>query len=154
MGKHSVLWPENDYLIIEGAKNKMSPRDIGKEIGCTKNAVSGRAFRLGINFSKPKTYRLRKAKAPLKRVAKAPPLPTPEPMEKTSESDNILYDSGSFHKTLLDRGTDECAWPVNDRDIDGEHFYCAHETEPGQSYCAHHRARGTQPYRPRQRNLR
>jgi len=127
--------------------------------GCTRNAVIGHIRdskdRLGVSLKKQKSYRVNKPQKRLKRVKKAPPLPTPEPVETTFSVDNDLYDSGSFHKPLCERDSElednECKWIVNDRDTDGMHLFCGHETEPNESYCPHHKKRSTPPCSPRER---
>jgi len=132
---------------------------IAREMGFTRGKVIGRIHRKkndwGVSLSKPTTYRVQEPKTRLKRVTKAPPLPTPEPVETTFSVDNDLYDSGSFHKPLCERDSElednECKWIVNDRDTDGMHLFCGHETEPNESYCPHHKKRSTPPCSPRER---
>ena len=143
---YGTAWTrEQDDEVIERIKLNNSAGKIAEELGYSRGKVMGRYRRMkevwGVSLSKPKTYRVKRRKGKLVRVKKAPPITTPNPIDTTVSLDRTLYDSGSFHKTLLDRGTNECKWPVNDRDIDGEHLYCAHETELNQPYCAHHRAR-------------
>ncbi|GEO79939.1 GcrA family cell cycle regulator [Pararhodospirillum oryzae] len=84
--------------------------EIGKELGVSKNAVVGKAHRLGLK-SRP---------SPIKRGAKEA---KPEPKIRS----------------LVDLSAHTCRWPIGDPRDPGFHF-CGKPTLPGKPYCAEHAA--------------
>lgn len=86
----------------------LSTGEIGKRIGVSKNAVVGKAHRLGLK-SRP---------SPIKR---AKPKPKAEPAKVT----------------IFDLTAHSCRWPHGDPKHDNFHF-CGKQTVPGKPYCAEH----------------
>lgn len=111
-------------------------------IGVSRNAVIGKAHRLGLTRRvrpvalKPKRYAAPMPKA--KRleekaaVAKAPPTPIPPPPISVEGA-----------KTLTLKGACECSWPVGS--VEGHALFCCAPVEPGKSYCAGHLRKAYQP---------
>ena len=121
---------------------------IGKTLGVTKNAVIGKAHRLGLSsrpspVKKPAQAR-RKAAAPKKEapVALAPPPVEPEPSEKPEKI------------TILELTDRICKWPLGHPGEDDFQF-CGRTSIVGQPYCAFHGAmayQAPQPRKDRRRN--
>jgi GcrA cell cycle regulator len=86
-----------------------STSEIGKRIGVSKNAVVGKAHRLGL-ISRP---------SPIKRTAPPPPVISAAP------------------KTYAQPGGRTCSWPIGDPRKPGFAF-CSEHALPGKPYCAQH----------------
>lgn len=101
-----VLWAEG-----------LTTGEIGKRLGVSKNAVVGKAHRLGL---KGRPSPIKKAKQPRPAAATAK---EPEPKMKT----------------LVDLSANTCRWPIGDPREPGFHF-CGAPAIPGKPYCAEHAA--------------
>ena len=101
-----VLWAEG-----------LTTGEIGKRLGVSKNAVVGKAHRLGL---KGRPSPIKKAKQPRQAAA---PVKEPEPKMKT----------------LVDLSANTCRWPIGDPREPGFHF-CGAPAIPGKPYCATHAA--------------
>jgi GcrA cell cycle regulator len=84
--------------------------EIGKRLGVSKNAVVGKAHRLGLK-SRP---------SPIKRTKKKLPVETKV-------------------KSIIDLGPNTCRWPHGDPKEPGFHF-CGKRSIPGKPYCPEHAA--------------
>lgn len=100
--------------------------DIGKALGVSKNAVVGKAHRLGLN-SRP---------SPIRRdddETAAPELPLkPVKTEKVKKPAEKLF-------TVNDLTHSSCRWPVGDPK-DADFHFCGKEALPDKPYCAEHAA--------------
>lgn len=88
--------------------------EIGKELGISKNAVVGKAHRLGLNNRESPMRRLRK-EARMSKQAKIR-------MEWVR---------------LVDLKINSCRWPIGEPDHSDFHF-CGKEVKTGKPYCAEH----------------
>lgn len=88
--------------------------EIGKQLGVSKNAVVGKAHRLGLK-GRP---------SPIKRTGKAP--------AKAAEPEPRVH-------SMVDLSHNTCRWPIGDPKEPGFHF-CGRPTLPGKPYCAEHAA--------------
>lgn len=91
--------------------------EIGKRLGVSKNAVVGKAHRLGLK-GRP---------SPIKR-AKNSRQSSPAPKEKDKKI-----------RSVVDLSANTCRWPIGDPREPGFHF-CGAPTLPGKPYCAEHAA--------------
>lgn len=86
--------------------------EIGKRLGVSKNAVVGKAHRLGLK-GRP---------SPIKRPETAAPAPKKEPVK--------IF-------TLTDLSHNTCRWPIGDPKHEDFRF-CGKQVYPGKPYCAEH----------------
>lgn len=102
-----------------------STAEIGRQLGVTKNAVVGKAHRMGLP-SRPSPISRRRLKAVM-----ASPLPKPafRPMQRPSEPEPDYLARG--------KGRGKCQWPIGDPREEGFSF-CDQQAEPGRSYCLEH----------------
>ncbi len=105
--------------------------DIGKALGVSKNAVVGKAHRLGLN-SRP---------SPIRRgdeEAGAEEAPAPEPKETKKVSGKREKPKEKLF-TVNDLTSNSCRWPIGDPKDEDFHF-CGKEALPGKPYCLEHAA--------------
>ena len=130
-------------------KKGLSASQIAEELGenITRNAVIGKAHRLGLS-SRPSPVKKpaqakRKAAAPKKEAPVAAPPPVePEPSEKPEKI------------TILELTDRICKWPLGHPGEDDFQF-CGRVSVQGQPYCAFHGAmayQAPQPRKDRRRN--
>ncbi|MDD4520138.1 MAG: global cell cycle regulator GcrA-like protein [Alphaproteobacteria bacterium] len=97
--------------------------EIGKRLGVSKNAVVGKAHRLGLESRPSPIHREEKTKEkPVKAKKKAAVKKAPKKKEKL---------------VLNDLHFNSCRWPIGDPKDPDFHF-CGKETFMGRPYCAEH----------------
>lgn len=104
-----------DEMVVELAKlweQGLTTGEIGRRLGISKNAVVGKAHRLGLQ-SRPSPIKREKGK------------------EDKPEKKNKKY------ITLMDLTTRMCRWPIGDPREENFHF-CGKEIPVGGTYCSHH----------------
>ncbi len=124
----------------------LSAREIANNIGndFTKNAVIGRAHRLGLkkrhtlqgarSTSKPRTCKPRTSK-PSKPASVGKSKPPSLALSITLAIGNPdTVEPSTGRKGVLEIGADECRWPMPG---DGKTM-CSHQKREGSSYCDHH----------------
>lgn len=157
------MWTEQACASLRGLwREGMPTREIGKRIGKSKNAVIGKARRLGLGLHqdcnsrrmerkpeertphpqgprKPRgTYKTRTNKTSWRQVGK------PKPPAKIVVEIVDTFIPLDQRKTLLQLGENDCRFPVGDPTkgfwCNEEFFYCGGPTD-GSPYCAGHAAR-------------
>lgn len=132
-------------------------QDIADAIGdgVTKNAVIGRAHRLGLP-QRDKTTLHRSRRITLAPVAFS--RVTPDDLVKIFVVDgvrdnNTHSDIGALHRSVLTVEDRECRWPIGDPKSRDFHF-CGRAAVPGKSYCGAHCKIAFQAPDPRRHNVR
>lgn len=90
--------------------------DIGKRLGVSKNAVVGKAHRLGLQ-GRP---------SPIKRGQEAE-VPEPKPRKRQEKKSH----------TVVDLSAHTCRWPIGDP-RDSDFHFCGEPSLSGKPYCAQH----------------
>ena len=124
---------EMDKIVLENY-NKMPAKQIAKLLGVTKNAVIGRAKRLGLSRTKEARVKSHKPLSPfgswrrkwLDRIQRMF-RPRPEPV-------TVVFTPGGI--TIMDLTEATCRWPVSGTGADM--MYCGGEVHKEQSYCLEH----------------
>lgn len=144
------------HLIGLGLSTARIAREMGN--GITRNAVIGKARRLGITLQPltksgaPRTQRSPLPRVPKPRIERRGGFkPTPMPAAPTfvAEEPVISIDDqlipAEQRCTLLDLKKDSCRWPVGDPILDpANFFFCGAVRAEGSSYCRHHDRRSKQ----------
>ncbi len=102
--------------------------DIGKRLGISKNAVVGKAHRLGL---KGRPSPIKRDTAGEGGVAGEVAKPKPKAKAKPPEPKKI--------RSLVDLSANTCRWPIGDPKEAGFHF-CGGNAMSGKPYCAEHAA--------------
>lgn len=103
--------------------------DIGKALGVSKNAVVGKAHRLGLN-SRPSPIRRDEDEAA-----------TPELPLNPVKTEKVKAAKKQAEKlfTVNDLTHSSCRWPIGDPK-DADFHFCGKEALPDKPYCAEHAA--------------
>ena len=124
-------------------KKGLSASQIAEELGdVTRNAVIGKAHRLGLS-SRPSPLKKAAKAAPEKKAkpaAKKKPAAKPKPKAVEKEEPEVIT-----ILTLTDR---MCKWPLG-HPGDDDFRFCGRKTVPGQPYCGYHAAMAYQAPQPR-----
>ena len=124
---------EMDKIVLENY-NKMRAKQIAELLGVTKNAVIGRAKRLGLSRTKEARVKSHKPLSPfgswrrkgwdrIQRMFR----PRPEPVTVVSIPGGI---------SIMELTGSTCRWPVSGTGADM--MYCGGEVHKEQSYCLEH----------------
>lgn len=97
--------------------------EIGKRLNISKNAVVGKAHRLGLK-GRP---------SPIKRDKPAAASPAARPTAKAKPAEPRKI------RSVVDLSAHTCRWPIGDPKEPGFHF-CGGNSMPGKPYCAEHAA--------------
>ena len=124
---------EMDKIVLENY-NKMRAKQIAELLCVTKNAVIGRAKRLGLSRTKEARVKSHKPLSPfgswrrkgwdrIQRMFRPRPDPAP-----------VVYTPGGI--TIMDLTGSTCRWPVSGTGADM--MYCGNEVHKEKSYCVEH----------------
>jgi GcrA cell cycle regulator len=135
-----VHWTEEQDQYLREHRGKLSSSQIGAQLGCTKNAVIGRANRIGLG--RLRSYNdfeeINHAKR-VKKIAK-------ERVARPATVNLVALPPPSFddaaipveqRKSTLELGPHDCRWPVGDPQEPG-FFFCGAIQRDDSSYCAAH----------------
>ena len=136
-----MSWTDERIAQLKKCWDKgLSASQIATELGegVTRNAVIGKAHRLGLK-SRPSPVKTdaKKAKAPAAKKA----APKPKAAAKTDSSK-------VKHITLLELNERICKWPIGHPGEEDFHF-CGESSEAGHPYCAKHCGEAYQAQAPR-----
>lgn len=149
---------EEDDSLRRFIKEGLASGQIATALGRSRNAVVGRAKRLGLVFMTQAGMRRREVKE--QRESSAPRVPSRkhQPLggnrfkslrEKATETEAAPKELPRWtahsdapeprNLSLVDLEWLDCRWPVNNPERGQEHLFCGHKRASGSSYCAHHR---------------
>jgi len=129
------FWDDKmDQVVLENYNKGMRAKKIGELLGVKKNAVIGRARRLGLSRTKEARVKSHKPLAPLgswrrkgwdriQRMFR----PRPEPVP-------VVYKPGGI--TFMDLTNATCRFPISG--IKSETMYCGAKIHSKKPYCLHH----------------
>jgi len=110
--------------------------EIGKTLGVSKNAVVGKAHRLGLQ-GRPSPIRRPEDEIPAAAEAEVVP-PAPEKTSRRpSKSAKKTATAKEKRFTVNDLVSTSCRWPIGDPKDEDFHF-CGKEAMPGKPYCLDH----------------
>lgn len=104
-----AFWREHDAALIQMAAEGKSTSQVAEVLGVTKNAVVGRAYRMGVRWMKSNHMDKRKGRRPE---------PQPRPWDFPPHG--------------------RCVWPLGDPCDPGFHFCSERIAAPGLPYCPEH----------------
>jgi GcrA cell cycle regulator len=140
--RNGTLWTEEQDAQLRKLRDQgLSASQIAAELGgMTRNAVIGRAGRLGLEKQKrgPKTVREQQSKVPQIRRVHLSGLSEDSVVKnilrKRSEPIPVLDSKSDAPVTLFDLEPHHCRWPVQD----APYLFCADTKQDGSSYCSRH----------------
>jgi GcrA cell cycle regulator len=107
------------------------PLKIGEALGMTKNAIVGKAYRLGLP-ARPSPI-VRNGPTP---ATKPRPVPKPRPIPLQAMAAKPAQTPAPAPVSIFRRSA-ECVWPIGEPGRSGFR-YCAKSTVPGKPYCDVH----------------
>ena len=133
-----MSWNDDNVLRLKELWDQGLPTaQIGKLLGFTKNAVVGKAHRIGLE-RRPSPIR-RTAVKPDRKKARSPVMPKLN-FEK-QESENNQFNIGSFQPSVknifVSNSKRGCEWPMGHPDESDFHF-CGKERFDDKPYCLDH----------------
>ena len=130
-------WTVERVQLLKALWGTMSCAEVARKLGhgCTKNAIIGKAGRLGLSAPKEEPRPRPPPMPPRPRpMPPAPPSPPPPPMATR------LPETSADAVHLLDLRAHHCRWLI----AESEFLYCGARRTHG-SYCAHHAAISYRP---------
>lgn len=147
-----LFWAETEIKTLERLWETLPAKEIGALVGKTKNAVIGKANRLGLPMkkSKPGMRQARDITVKPKRI-RAPAPPRREPIRiAPMVLEPPVPVEGGLHIMQLE--IQHCREVVGYGYPDLLARYCGHQKREGSSFCAYHHGKNyTQIARPTQR---
>lgn len=157
MTRHTESWPADRVESLEKLwKSGLSASQIGERLGCTRSAVIGRLYRMGLRDANRTSQLHRPPVARTRRPrSAAPSSKRPARQSQTThhqsasqrpyvEPDEDVVVPVGERKRLIDLGDADCRWPIGDPQHADFHF-CNRSKMPGMSYCEAHAQRAYLP---------
>jgi len=128
-------WTPPRIALLRRLWGTMTCAQVAREIGhgCTRNAVIGKAGRLGLSARKRERPKPPPPMPPRPRPMPAPPPPTPMPSRPPDVSPCAVH--------LLELRAGQCRWVIDEAAF----LYCGDLCDHG-SYCPHHARISYQPH--------
>lgn len=128
-------------------EKKYSASQAAVELSLSRNAVIGKAHRLGWKFGSESSHNVF-SPVRLKKLREPPPK---LPKIKSARLPQVAPEPNALRITF-DRmaATTSCKWPVGEY----PYHYCGHTPVAGKPYCAHHCLRAYEPPKARARDAR
>jgi GcrA cell cycle regulator len=127
-----MQWSDDQFQTLKGLIDQgLSARQIGNELGVSRNAVIGKVHRGGLTFFRaqgPEKNMPRKRQGRTRRYQAPEPNPRARPPSLPAPAPESFADPVTF----ADLREIHCRWPVNHM------IYCGADRLPGSSYCARH----------------
>lgn len=139
----SLDWTDKDVATLSSMwSNGHSARDIADRIGVSRNAVIGKARRIGLAIhvnavverekkpAAPKKEKVSKAKLRVKTVS-----PVPLPVEEPPPIVASIAAPRSLCLTLIELESHNCRWPYGER---SSLTFCGNDVDHGKIFCTYH----------------
>lgn len=143
------MWNEEKIAKLKKLwQEGLTTGEIGKRLGVSKNAVVGKAHRLGLK-GRPSPIKRQEgataapaAAAPTPAPSASSATPTPSPAAATvhhtpSPAPSSKKSQPAKVFTLTDLNNNTCRWPIGDPKHEDFHF-CGKQVYPGKPYCLEH----------------
>ncbi len=134
-----MSWTINSISKLKKLWNKeLSTTDIGKKLGFSKNAVVGKAHRLGLKSRSTSVVKKIKRKRVIKTKAKAP-IKSIIKTKKTSSDKQKINKKTTPSKIIgiMDLKKEMCRWPLGDP-RSSDFSFCGNPTFKSKPYCLTH----------------
>jgi GcrA cell cycle regulator len=143
-------WTAIDKAIRAGAAEPVSMHVVGERLGMSRNAIAGRAARIGVEFrtrAPRSVLSINGVRGNAKQRSGKPPKPVPVARMKWGKSVSHAPVAPTFINpveeagvvTMLELGAHHCKWPIGDP-ASVDFRFCGKAQADGRPYCAGHSA--------------
>jgi GcrA cell cycle regulator len=138
-------WTEEQDQYLRDHRGKLSSSQMGAQLGVTRNAVIGRANRIGLEPLRAinsifdgvnQARRIARDRAPKVKVVKPVQLKVVALPAPTIDDNAIPLEQ---RRTFFELGAHDCRWPVGTPGTD-DFFFCGAPKDEDRSYCDCHHA--------------
>lgn len=121
-------WTQKQDAILISLYGKVSSHEVSEKIGRSRNAIIGRAQRLGLKFPKKEPKPKPEPKPRVKRIVKQKPV-------KKRKVEVTMTEKPSMPIHLIDLKDNQCRQVIGDPK---NGMFCGKVVKNGSSYCNHH----------------